>query len=81
MMDQKKLKKGAWAAGGVALLVVTSALCVKGLKIVNRKLKAKKEAEEIEAAETELFEETAETEAAEEAVAVEETAEETEVVE
>ena len=61
MMDKKDLKKGAWAAGGVALLAVASALCVKGLKLVDRKLKAKKEAEEIAAAEAELFEETAET--------------------
>ena len=65
-MDKKNLKKGAWAAGGVALLAVTSALCVKGLKIVNQKLKAKKEAKDID--EAELFEEAAETQAAEETV-------------
>ena len=80
MMDQKKLKKGAWAAGGVALLAVTSALCVKGLKVVNQKLKAKKKAKDIEETEAGLFEEVAETtaeEAVEEAV-VEEKAEVTE---
>ena len=67
-MDQKKLKKGAWAAGGVALLAVTSALCVKGLKVVNQKLKAKKKAKDIEETEAELFDDVAETEAAEETV-------------
>lgn len=77
MMDQRKLKKGAWAAGGVALLAVASALCVKGMKAVDKRLKAKKEAEAVEAAETELFEETVETVPAEESV--EEAAEENEI--
>lgn len=79
-MDQKNLKKGVWAAGGVALLAVTSALCVKGLKLVDKKLKARKETEEIEAEEAELFAESAEPEVAEETAeefAAEEKADET----
>lgn len=75
MMDQRKLKKGAWAAGAVALLATASALCVKGMKAVDQRLKAKREA--VEAAETELFEETVETVPAEESV--EEAAEENEI--
>ena len=77
MMDQRKLKKGAWAAGTVALLAVASALCVKGMKAVDQRLKAKKGA--VEAAEAELFEETVETAPAEEPV--EEAAEENEITE
>lgn len=77
MMEKKNLKKGAWAAGGVALLAVASALCVKGMKVVDQRMKAKKEAE---AAfdEAELFEDAVEVESAEEPVeeSVEEIAEE-----
>lgn len=76
-MEKKNLKKGAWAAGGVALLAVASALCVKGMKVVDQRMKAKKEAE---AAfdEAELFEDAVEVESAEEPVeeSVEEIAEE-----
>lgn len=75
-MDKKYLKKGAWAAGGVALLAVTSALCVKGLQAVEKRLKAKKEAATAEAAEAELFEDAAATEPVDLAESVEETAEE-----
>jgi hypothetical protein len=72
-MDKKKLKKGAWAAGGVAVLAVASALCVKGMKAVDQRLKAKKAAAEMEMDETELFEDVVEeVEAAAEEV-VEET--------
>jgi len=67
-MDKKNLKKGAWAAGGVALLAVASALCVKGMKAVDKRLKARKEADAVEAAEAELFEDAAETESVEEVV-------------
>lgn len=77
MMDQRKLKKGAWAAGTVALLAVASALCVKGMKAVDQRLKDKKEA--VEAAEAGLFEETVETAPAEESV--KEAAEENEITE
>ena len=66
-MNQKNLKKGAWAAGGAALLAVTSVLCIKGMEAVGRRLKAK---EKKEVAEADLFEESVET------VAEEETAEE-----
>lgn len=45
-MDKSKLKKGAWAAGGIALLAAVSALCVKGMKAVDKKLKARKEAQD-----------------------------------
>ena len=62
-MDKKNLKKGAWAAGGVALLAVASALCVKGMKVVDKRLKAKKEAAELEAEEAELFEDSVVVEA------------------
>ena len=72
-MDKKNLKKGAWAAGGVAVLAVASALCVKGMKVVDQRLKAKKAAAEMETDETELFEDVVEeVEAAAEEV-VEET--------
>jgi hypothetical protein len=72
-MDKKNLKKGAWAAGGVAVLAVASALCVKGMKAVDQRLKAKKAAAEMEMDETELFEDVVEeVEAAAEEV-VEET--------
>ena len=72
-MDKKNLKKGAWAAGGVAVLAVASALCVKGMKVVDQRLKAKKAAAEMEMDETELFEDVVEeVEAAAEEV-VEET--------
>ena len=72
-MDKKKLKKGAWAAGGVAVLAVASALCVKGMKAVDQRLKAKKAAAEAETDEAELFEDAVEeVEAAAEEV-VEET--------
>jgi hypothetical protein len=72
-MDKKKLKKGAWAAGGVAVLAVASALCVKGMKAVDQRLKAKKAAAEMEMDEAELFEDVVEeVEAAAEEV-VEET--------
>lgn len=47
-MDQKNLKKGAWAAGGIALLAAVSALSIKGLKAVDKKLKAKREAQEFD---------------------------------
>ena len=78
-MDKKKLKKGAWAAGGIALLAAVSALSIKGLKAVDKKLKAKREAQEFdedtfemadveEAAEEALPEEPAVAEAAEEPV-------------
>lgn len=69
-MDKKNLKKGAWAAGGVAVLAVASALCVKGMKAVDQRLKAKKAAAEMEMDETELFEDVVEEaeSAAEEAV-------------
>lgn len=63
-MEKKTLKKGAMAAGGVALLAVVSTLCVKGMQAVDKRLKAKKEAEAVEAAE--LFEETVAVEPAEE---------------
>ena len=55
-MDRKDLKKGAWAAGGVALLAVASALCVKGMKVVGERLKAKQEAQATAFDEAELFE-------------------------
>ena len=72
-MDKKKLKKSAWAAGGVAVLAVASALCVKGMKAVDQRLKAKKAAAEAETDEAELFEDAVEeVEAAAEEV-VEET--------
>lgn len=72
-MNKKNLKKGAWAAGGVAVLAVASALCVKGMKAVDQRLKAKKAAAETETDETELFEDVVEeVEAAAEEV-VEET--------
>ena len=72
-MHKKNLKKGAWAAGGVAVLAVASALCVKGMKAVDQRLKAKKAAAEMETDETELFEDVVEeVEAAAEEV-VEET--------
>jgi hypothetical protein len=69
-MDKKKMKKGAWAAGGVAVLAVASALCVKGMKAVDQRLKAKKAAAEMEMDEAELFEDVVEEDepAAEEAV-------------
>ena len=78
-MDKKKLKKGAWAAGGIALLAAVSALSIKGLKAVDKKLKAKREAQEFdedtfemvdveEAVEEALPEEPAVAEAAEEPV-------------
>jgi hypothetical protein len=69
-MDKKKMKKGAWAAGGVAVLAVASALCVKGMKAVDQRLKAKKAAAEMEMDEAELFEDVVEEaeHAAEEAV-------------
>ena len=71
-MDKKNLKKGAWAAGGVAVLAVASALCVKGMKAVDQRLKAKKAAAEMEMDETELFEDVVEeVEAAAEEVAEE----------
>jgi hypothetical protein len=71
-MDKKKLKKGAWAAGGVAVLAVASALCVKGMKAVDQRLKAKKAAAEAETDEAELFEDAVEeVEAAAEEVAEE----------
>ena len=41
-MDRKDLKKGAWAAGGMALLAVASAVCVRGMTAVDQRLKAKK---------------------------------------
>lgn len=72
-MDKKKLKKGAWAAGGVAVLAVASALCVKGMKAVDQRLKAKKAAAEAETDEAELFEDAVE----EVETAAEEVAEET----
>ena len=59
-MDKKNLKKGAWAAGGVAVLAVASALCVKGMKAVDQRLKAKKAAAEMETDETELFDDVVE---------------------
>ena len=72
-MNKKNLKKGAWAAGGVAVLAVASALCVKGMKVVDQRLKAKKATAEMEMDETELFEDVVEeVEAAAEEV-VEET--------
>ena len=64
-MKKENLKKGAWAAGGVALLAVASALCVKGMKVVDQRLKAKKEAEEASFDEAELFEDSLEIEAEE----------------
>ena len=71
-MDKKKLKKGAWAAGGVAVLAVASVLCVKGMKAVDQRLKAKKAAAEAETDEAELFEDAVEeVEAAAEEVAEE----------
>ena len=76
-MDQKKLKKGVWSVGGVALLAVASALCVKGMKAVDRQLKARREAEALAAAEAELFEDAAERVSAEDCA--EEAAEEKEI--
>ena len=55
-MKKEHLKKGAWAAGGVALLAVASALCVKGMKVVGERLKAKQEAQAAAFDEAELFE-------------------------
>ena len=55
-MEKKNLKKGALAAGGVALLAVASALCVKGMKVVGERLKAKQEAQAAAFDEAELFE-------------------------
>jgi negative regulator of sigma E activity len=77
-MDKKKLKKGAWAAGGIALLAAVSALSIKGLKAVDKKLKAKREAQEFDEDAFEmadLAEEAAE-EVVTEAPAAEEVAEE-----
>ena len=54
-MSKKNLKKGAWAAAGVAVLAVASALCVKGMKAVDQRLKDKKAAAEMEMDEAELF--------------------------
>ena len=78
-MDKKNLKKGAWAAGGVALLAVASALCVKGMKAVDKHLKAKKEAAELKADEAELFEdfEVVEAKTAEDEQAANEVVQET----
>lgn len=67
-MEKKNLKKGALAAGGVALLAVASALCVKGMKAVDQRLKAKKGAETVGFDETELFEDVIEVKPAEEVV-------------
>lgn len=77
-MDKKNLKKGAWAAGGVALLAVASALCVKGMKAVDKHLKAKKEATELEAEEAGLFEdfEVVEAKAAEDELTADEVVQE-----
>lgn len=68
MMEKKNLKKGAWAAGGVALLAVASALCIKGMKAVDQRMKAKKEAEDAAFDEAELFEDAVEVETVEETV-------------
>ena len=77
-VDKKKLKKGAAVAGGVALLAAFSAVCVKGLQAVDKKLKAKREAQEFDEETFEVAEEAvAEEPAAEEAVAEEAPAEET----
>lgn len=73
-MKKENLKKGAWAAGGVALLAVASALCVKGMKVVGERLKARQEAEDA-FDEAELFEDSIEVEA-EEGEEAEEPAEE-----
>ena len=72
-MNKKNLKKGAWAAGGVAALAVVSALCVKGMKAVDQRMKAKKAAAEMQMDEAELFEDFVE----EVEPAAEETTEET----
>jgi hypothetical protein len=58
-MKKEHLRKGAWAAGGVALLAVASALCVKGMKVVGERLKAKQEAQTAAFDEAELFEDEA----------------------
>ena len=65
-MEKKYLKRGAWAAGGAALLAAVSVLCVKGMKAVDKRLKEKQEAEAVRAAEAELFEDAIVTETAEE---------------
>lgn len=77
-MEKKNLKKGAWAAGGVALLAAASVLCVKGLKAVEKRMNAKKEAEAEAFDEAELFEDPIEVEPVEEVVeeAVEDVVEE-----
>ena len=71
-MGKKNLAKGAWAAGGVALLAVASALCVKGMKAAGERLKAKKEAEAAAFDEAELFEDFLEEEEANEEAFAEE---------
>lgn len=69
-VDKKDLKKGAAVAGGIALVAAVSAVCIKGLKAVDRKMKAKREAElyakEEPVVETPVEEEIVTEEAAEE---------------
>lgn len=74
-MDRKKLIKGAWAAGGAALLVGSSAACVKGMRAVDRHLRDKRDAEAMKAAEAELADAFSSGEEPEEAAPVQEPAE------
>ena len=71
-MEKKNLKKGALAAGGVALVAAAAALCVKGMKAVDKKMKAKREVQDFDEETFEMADAVAE-ETVEEA-AVEETA-------
>lgn len=65
-MGKKRLARGAWAAGGAALLTVASVLCIKGMEAAGRRLQAKETAKAVKA-EAELFEDFTETEATEDA--------------
>ena len=78
-VNKENLKKGAWAAGGIALLAAVSTLCVKGLKAVDKKLKAKREVQDFDEETFEMEEVVEEESVVEEPVAeeaVEESAEE-----
>lgn len=70
-MNKKDLKKGAAVAGGLALLAAVSAVCVKGMQMVDKKLKAKREAQEFDEETFEMAEEAAAEEPVAEETAVE----------
>lgn len=71
-MDKKTLKKGALVAGGVALLAAFSAVCVKGLQAVDKKLKAKREVQEFDEETFEMAADAVEEEPVEEEIVAEE---------